>query len=226
MKIRINHAVKLLALAAAMGAASGASAQAAGEWVVKAGINKITPKVKSGVVSAPALPESKADIGADTQPIFTIGRMLTDNISVELDLGLPYKHKIYGAGSLTGTGQLASSEVLPPTVFLQYHLFEPSARIRPYAGVGPTFAYFRKETGSGQLTALLNPGGDPSTFSMKNKWAVSAQLGATMAINAKWFADVNVVKTKLKTSARYSTGQTMDAALDPLSFAVAVGYHF
>eukprot|EP01034_Spumella_vulgaris_P038544 gene38544-47598_t len=135
MKIRIDSAVKVLALAAAMGAASGASAQAAGEWVVKAGINKITPKVKSGNVSAPALPESKADIGADTQPIFTIGRMLTDNISAELDLGLPYKHKIYGAGSLEGTGQLATSEVLPPTAFLQYRLFEPTARIRPYAGV-------------------------------------------------------------------------------------------
>ena len=226
MKIRIDSAVKVLALAAAMGAASGASAQAAGEWVVKAGINKITPKVKSGNVSAPALPESKADIGADTQPIFTIGRMLTDNISAELDLGLPYKHKIYGAGSLEGTGQLATSEVLPPTAFLQYRLFEPTARIRPYAGVGLTYAYFRKETGSGQLTALLNPGGPASTFSMKNKWAASVQLGATMAINAKWFADVNVVKTKLKTTASYSTGQTQEARLDPTAVAVMVGTHF
>ena len=226
MKIRINSAVKVLALAAAMGAAPGASAQAAGEWVVKAGLNKITPKVKSGNVSAPALPESKADIGADTQPVFTIGRMLTDNISAELDLGLPYKHKLYGAGSLEGTGKLATSEVLPPTAFLQYHLFEPAAKVRPYAGIGLTYAYFRKETGSGQLTAVLDPGGPPATFSMKNKWAASFQLGTTVAINAKWFADVNVVKTRLKTSARYSTGQTQDARLDPLAVALSVGYHF
>lgn len=226
MKIRFNSAVKMLALAAAMGAASGASAQAAGEWVVKAGINKITPQVKSGNVSAPALPESKADIGSDTQPIFTIGRMLTDNISAELDLGLPYKHKIYGAGSLEGTGQLATSEVLPPTAFLQYRLFEPTAKIRPYAGIGLTYAYFRKETGSGQLTALLNPGGPASTFSMKNKWAGSLQLGASMAINPKWFADLCVVKTKLKTTASYSTGQTQEARLDPLAVAVMVGTHF
>jgi outer membrane protein len=226
MKIRINTAVKALALAAAMGAASGASAQAAGEWVAKVGLNKITPKVKSGDVTAPALPQSRADIGADTQPVFTIARMLTDNIAVELDLGLPYKHKIYGAGSLEGTGQLASSEVLPPTVFLQYHLFEPSAKFRPYAGLGVTYAYFRSETGSGQLTALLNPGGPPSSFSMKNKWAASAQLGVSMAINEKWFADVNVVKSKLKTTARYSTGQTMEAALDPLAVGITLGYHF
>jgi outer membrane protein len=218
--------MKLLALAAAMGVASGASAQAAGEWVVKVGINKVDPKVKSDVVSAPALPGSKADIGSDTQPIVTVGRMLTDNISAELDLGLPYKHKVYGAGSIEGTGQLATVQVLPPTAFLQYHLFKPDAMFRPYAGLGVTYAYFRKETGSGQLTAVLDPGGPPSTFSMKNKWAASIRLGTSVRINDKWFADVNVVKTRLKTTASYSTGQTMDARLDPLAYGVTVGYHF
>jgi outer membrane protein len=218
--------MKLLALAAAMGVASGASAQAAGEWVVKVGINKVEPKVKSDVVSAPALPGSKADIGSDTQPIFTVGRMLTDNISAELDLGLPYKHKIYGAGSIEGTGQLATAQVLPPTAFIQYHLFKPDAMIRPYVGVGATYAYFRKETGSGQLTSLLDPGGPPTTFSMKNKWAASFRLGTSVRINDKWFADFNVVKTRLKTTANYSTGQTMDARLDPLAIAALVGYHF
>jgi outer membrane protein len=226
MKIRVDSAMKLLALAAAMGAASGASAQAAGEWLLKAGVNKVEPKVKSDVISAPALPGSKIDIGADTQPIFSVGRMLTDNISAELDLSPPYKHKIYGAGLIEGTGQLASSQMLLPTAFLQYHLFKPEAKFRPYAGLGATYAYFRKETGSGQLTALLNPGGPPSTFSMKNKWAASFRLGTSVRINDKWFADVNVVKTRLKTTASYSTGQTMDARLDPLAFGLTVGYHF
>jgi outer membrane protein len=218
--------MKLLALAAAMGVASGASAQAAGEWVLKVGINKVDPKVKSDVVSAPALPGSKADIGSDTQPIVTVGRMLTDNISAELDLGLPYKHKIYGAGSIEGTGKLATVQVLPPTFFLQYHLFKPDAMFRPYAGLGATYAYFRKETGSGQLTSLLDPGGPPTTFSLKNKWAASFRLGTSVRINDKWFADVNVVKTRLKTTASYSTGQTMDARLDPLAYGLTVGYHF
>ena len=226
MKIRINSAVKMLALAAAMAASSGAWAQAAGELTGKVGLNKITPKVKSGNVSAPALPESKADIGADTQPIFAFAYGITDNISVELDLGVPYKHKIYGAGSLEGTGQLASSEVLPPTTFIQYRFFAPDAKIRPYVGLGATYAYFRKETGSAQLTALLNPGGQPATFSMKNRWAASYQLGTAVAINAKWFADVNVIKTKLKTTASYSTGQVQEARLDPLAVSLALGYRF
>lgn len=223
---RINGGVKLLALAAALAVSAGASAQSAGQWMVKAGLNKIEPDVKSGNVTAPALPESKADIGADVQPIFTVGRMLTDNISVELNLGVPYKHKIYGAGSLEGTGALATSEVLPPTVFAQYRLFKPDSVVRPFAGLGLTYAYFRNETGSGQLTALLNPGGPPSTFSMKNKWAATLQLGATVAINQQWFAEVAMIKTKLKTSASYSTGQTMEVRLDPMAFCVGVGYSF
>ncbi len=226
MKKQINSAVKLLALAAALGAASGASAQSAGQWMFKVGLNKIEPDVKSDPVTAPALPNSKADIGADLQPVFTIGRMLTDNISADLHLGVPYKHKIYGAGSLEGTGKLGTSEVLPPTALIQYRFFRPDSKFRPYAGLGVTYAYFRNETGSGQLTALLNPGGPPATFSMKAKWAASVQVGATWSFNERWYADVAMVKTKLKTTASYSTGQTQEARLDPTAASIGIGYKF
>ena len=94
--------IKLLALAAAMTAASAASAQTAGTWLGTLGINKITPKVDSGDISAPALPHTKADVESDTKPRFAIGYMYTDNISAELDLGLPYKHDLIGAGAIQG----------------------------------------------------------------------------------------------------------------------------
>jgi len=226
MKKQINCAVKLLALAAAMGVASGASAQSAGQWVVAVGMNKIEPDVKSEPVSAPALPNSKADIGADTQPIMTIARMLTDNISAEVDLGVPYKHKLYGAGALEGTGKMGTSEVLPPTAFIRYHLFQPNSKIRPYVGLGITYAIFRNETGSGQLTAVLDPGGKPVTYSMKNKWAAGIKIGTTISFKENWFVDVHMAKIKLKTTATYSTGQTQVAALDPTAVAISVGHNF
>jgi len=226
MKKHTNSAVKWLALAAAMGAASGASAQSAGQWMVKVGLNKVVPHVKSEPISAPALPNSLADIGEDVQPVVTIGRMLTDNISAELDLGTPYKHKLYGAGGLQGTGVLATSEVLPPTAFLQYRFLTPDSKFRPYAGLGVTYAMFRHETGSGQLTALLNPGGTPVTFGMKSKWAATAQIGATWAFKENWFADINYAKSKLKTSATFSTGQTQKARLDPSALSIGIGYSF
>ena len=226
MTNRLNKAVKLLALVAAMAAASAASAQTAGSWIGTLGANKITPKVDSGDVSAPALPGTKTAVGSDTQPRFTIAYMYTDNISAELDLGLPYKHDLSGAGAIQGTGKLGTSEVLPPTAFVQYRFLQANALVRPYVGLGITYADFQKETGSGELTALLNPGGPGVTFKLDNKWAASYQIGSTVKINQRWFADVNVIKTMLKTTAHYSTGQTQGVTLNPLAVAVSIGYHF
>lgn len=227
MNNRINTAVKLLALAAAMGAASCASAQSAGNWIATVGVNKITPKVSSGNVSAPALPESKADVDSDTKPILNVAYMFTDSISAELDMGVPYKHTLSGAGSLEGTGKLGTAEVLPPTLFAQYRFLPPNGVFRPYVGLGLTYAYFQKERGSAQLTSILNTGGsEASSFELDNKWAASVQLGASFKFNPKWSASVAVIKTKLKTTAHYSTGQDQDIKLDPLAVSIGVAYTF
>ena len=223
----MKNTVKLLALAAALTVASAASAQqTAGTWLGTLGINKITPKVDSGDVSAPALPGTKADVGSDTKPRFAIAYMLTDNIAAELDLGLPYKHDLIGAGAIQGTGKLGTSEVLPPTAFVQYRFLPANSMFRPYVGLGITYAMFQKETGSGQLTALLNTGGPGTTFKMDDKWAMSYQIGGTVKINEKWFVDATVIKTKLKSTVHFSTGQTQEVRLDPLAVSVSVGYNF
>ncbi|HEU4375532.1 MAG TPA: OmpW family outer membrane protein, partial [Telluria sp.] len=130
MNVRLKSAVTLLAAACAMAVASGASAQSAGQWTAKVGVGKITPKVDSGDVSAPALPGSKVAVSSDTEPVFIFAYGITDNVSAELDLGVPYKHKLYGAGALAGTGQLGTVEALPPAAFLQYRFFEPTAMVR------------------------------------------------------------------------------------------------
>jgi outer membrane protein len=226
MTKRINSAIKLLAMAAALGAASGASAQSQGEWLAKIGVNRISPDVTSGDVTAPSKPGVKAEVGADAKPIFSVGYMFTDHIGTELMLGVPYKHTLYGAGSIQGTGKLGTAEALPPTIFAQYHFFEPNATVRPYAGIGYTYAYFRKETGSAQLTAVLNTGGTPVTYELDAKHAGSLVLGATAKLSELYYADVNVVKTKLKTTAHFSTGQTLDIKLDPLAISVSVGRRF
>lgn len=227
MEFRMQHVAKLAALAAALGFSMGAQAQAAGEYLFKVGVNKINPIVQSGEFTAPTLPGSTADVESDTKPLFSGAYMFTDNLSAELVLGVPYKHKLVGDGMIKGVGTLGTVEALPPTIFGQYRFFQPNAMFRPYLGVGVTYAYFQKETGSSTLTAFLDPGGkSPSTFEMDAKWAVSAQIGATMRINDSWFADVAAVKTKLKTTAHFNTGQSISAKLDPVAVSVAVGYRF
>lgn len=226
MNKTLHTAARLLALAAALSAAGGAAAQAKGDWTVKVGVNKITPKVESGDVSAPALPGTKADIGTDSKPILNLAYFVTDNIAAELDLGVPYRHDLFGAGAIEGTGKLGTADVLPPTLFAQYRFFGANAVFRPYVGVGLTYAYFRRERGSAQLTAVLNTGGPASTFSLEAKWAPSVQLGASYRLNERWSVDGGVIKTKVKTTATYSTGQTQDIRLDPVAVNVGVTFKF
>jgi outer membrane protein len=227
MKVRLNSAVNMLVAAAALVAASGASAQSAGQMTVAVGVNKITPHVESGNITAPALPNSKGDVSSDTQPVLVFDYGITDNITAEVALGTPYKHKLYGAGSIEGVGQLGTVEALPPTAFVQYRFFQPSAMIRPYVGVGVTYAYFQKATGSGKMTALTNPGSStPTTFKIDNKLTYSLQVGTAVNINERWFANVALVKTMLTTDVHFSTGQSQHMKLDPTAAMLSVGYKF
>ena len=226
MKVRMNSVAKTLVAAAALACASGASAQSAGQFTAKFGLNELTPKVVSGDISAPALPGTKADVESDIQPVLIFAYGLTDNISLEAALGTPYKHKIVGAGSIAGTGELGSVEALPPTVFAQYRFFAPTATFRPYIGIGATYAYFMKARGSGKLTALTNPGGDPTTFEIDNKFTYTGQIGVAMNLSERWFADVTVNKSKLRTDVHFSTGQTQHMKLDPVAVVLALGYKF
>ena len=213
-------------LAAALLVAPAAFAQGAGQWAVKLGAARITPQVESGDVSAPALPGTRSDVGPDTRPTFALSYSWTENVVFELHLGLPFRHKIYGTGAVEGVGQLASVKALPPTALVQYRLFEPEARLRPYVGLGATYVYFDDETGSGRLTAMTNIGGPPTTFSIEHKLGAIAAIGLIYNINQRWFADVFASKTWLKTNVAYSSGQTQQITLNPQAVGVSVGYRF
>ena len=227
MKVRFNSVAKVLGVAAALACASTASAQSAGQLTAKVGLNQLTPKVESGNIGAPALPGSKGDVDRDIQPVLVLAYGLTDNISLETALGTPYKHKIYGAGAIAGTGQLGTVEALPATLFAQYRFGAPSATFRPFVGIGATYAYFMKERGSAKMTAITNPGsGIPTTFSIDNKFTYTAQVGMAVNFTEKWFADVTLNTARLRTDVHFSTGQTQHMKLDPVSVILAVGYKF
>ena len=225
MTLRFNSLASVLA-ATALITTQAAFAQSAGQWTAKVGVTKITPKVDSDNVTAPALPGTRSDVGADTEPTFAFSYSFTDNVALQLDLGLPYKHKIYGAGSIVGVGQLATVKVLPPTLSVQYRFFDPQAKLRPYVGLGATYAYFADETGSGQLTAVSDIGGPPTTFSIKNKLAATGEIGLIYNINERYFADVYFSKTWLKTQVSFSSGQTQQMTLNPQAVGISVGYKF
>lgn len=206
-------------------AALPAAAQSAGQWSVKVGENLITPMVHSGDLSGPGLGGVKVDVNSAYAPIVAATYMITDNISTELVLGLPYRHDMVGKGSINGVGKIGDVQQLPPTLFVQYRLLEPTARFRPYVGLGVTYAYFRDAHASSTLVALLGP----TTVDIDAKFGISPQIGATYAINDRWFVDSALVKTYLKTTATLDSSgvkRTIDTKLDPVAFSISVGYKF
>jgi outer membrane protein len=228
----MKYQVKFLTVAvAAMLTAGGVCAQTAGTWMVRAGVTQLAPSVNSSCLSAPDFGDgptgcTKSDVGADTQLSGGITYMYTDHWSVDVPLALPFKHRIIGAGSMAGSGDLGTVQALPVTLFLQYRFLEANAKFRPYVGLGVTYAYFFNEEGSGRLTATTNPGGPPTQLNVDAKFILTPQIGATLALNEKWFIDVFYTKSKLSTTTHMSTGQHMDMDLDPAAYGIAVGYKF
>jgi outer membrane protein len=219
MKTILHCTIAVFALAA-----GAAQAQQAGQWMGRAGVTRISPHVSSGNLTAPSLPGTQADIGADTELSGGITYMVTNNWSVDFPLALPFKHHIVGAGAIAGAGKIGDVKALPITLFGQYRFGAPGAKFRPYLGAGPTYAKFYHERSTGVLSALT--AGSPTTLSVQSKLALSVEAGATMALNERWFLDAMVAKTFLKNRTTLSTGQTLSIRSDPLTLALGVGYRF
>lgn len=220
---------RLLPLALAsllLAGATAAHAQSAGTRMIKLGVNRISPQVDSGNLSAPSVPGTQIDVDSATSAIFTAAYMLNDKWSVEFYAGLPYEHEIVGDGAIKGVGKLGTVKQVSPTLFAQYRFEELGGVLRPYLGLGLTYAYFFGEKGSGTLTAMTNPGGTPTRMSAGAGFGPSAQFGATLSLGPRWFLDAGLIKTYVKSKTTLSTGQTIDVRLDPVSSNLSLGYRF
>lgn len=228
----MKYQLKFIAVAAAALMAGSVCAQSAGTWMVRGGATTVAPVGPSENLSAPSLYIPGTSTGSQTTSASStrlaggITYMLTNNVSLDLPLALPFHHKLSGAGAIEGVGQLGEVQALPMTLFVQYRFLEANAKFRPYVGLGATYAYFFNEQGSGVLTALTNPGGAPTKLSVDSKFILTPEIGATLALDSQWFLDVFYSKARLKTKTTLSTGQTVDAALDPASYGIAIGYKF
>lgn len=226
MKKSVTSALVSAAVGALALAATPAMAQDAGSVLVKFGYNQIIPEVSSGDLSAPSMPGTKIDVKEAGAPILTLTYVYTPNISFELYAGLPYEHDIEGDGAISGVGKIGSTRQVSPTLFAQYRFLEKESTIRPYVGLGLTYGYFYHEEGNATLTALTNPGGTPTLVEVDDAWGITPQIGATVKIDRSWFVDVAVAKAFIKTTAHLSTGQSIEAKLDPLAVNLSVGYRF
>jgi outer membrane protein len=222
MKTFLNVAV---AAAAVLGC-SVAMAQKAGSFSAEVGVTNLKPQNPSGPLSAPAFPNTTSDVTDDTQLTGAVNYSVTDNIVINLPLGLGFKHDIVGSGRAAGFGKIADVRALPITTVAQYRFGSADAMFRPYVGAGVTYAKFYKARGTAALTALTNPGGPPTTLNIGSKFAGTVQLGAVLNFGGNYYANAVYMKTFLSTQTKLSTNQTIDSKLDPDVITLSVGMKF
>ena len=222
--MKTNKTIVWIAGAALLSCAGLAQAQSAGSWLVRAGVTHISPEVSSGDLSAPSFANTKVDVLADTQLSGGITYMVTDHWAVDVPLALPFKHDTVGAGAIAGVGKIGEVKALPMTIFAQYRFLEADAKVRPYVGLGLTYAKFFKERGTAALTG--GTPANPTLLSAESGFGLTPQIGVNIALNDRWFVDLAYYKTFVKTRNTLSTGQHIDVKLNPNVFTVGVGYRF
>ena len=215
----------LLALAT-LAFCGSALAQKAGSFSASIGGTHIAPSVSSGNLTAPSLPNTKVDVNSNSPITGAVNYMVTDNIAAHVPIGFGFKHEITGDGAIKGVGKLIETRALPITLIGQYRFLDANATFRPYLGAGLSYVKFYKETGTGTLTALTNPGGPATGAKFDSKLAPTLQIGGIYNINEKWYLEASYAKTFLKTRATLTTGQTIDVKLDPSAYCLQVGYKF
>ena len=227
MKSKFCFALSAITALTALSFGSAAQAQSQGSWLVRGGITQLAPQVTSGNLSAPSLTGVQTGVSNSTQLSGGITYMLSNSVAIDLPLALPFKHNLYGTGSIAGVGKIGDTKAIPATVMVQYRFGEAGGLFRPYLGLGVTYAKFDSEHSTAALSALT--GGTPlipTRLSIESKLAATLQLGGTYKIDERWFVDGAITKTPLKTRNTLSTGQTLDITLNPVGISLGVGMRF
>ncbi len=230
--MKLKSIAGICALLACTGAAQ--ATEVAGHLLVSAGWLHFMPRDKSGFLTVEGQPQPNT--GASVKRADSLGFSATyfidNNFAGELVLGTPPKFDLKGKGALSQLGQLGSVRQWSPTVLLKYYLFDSSAKLRPYVGIGGTRVWFK----NARITspALENQLGGPTTVSAKNAWSPVFNAGLSYQFQERLFGGVSVSYVPLRTTANLTThteaGKVVSSyaniKINPIVTYLNVGYMF
>ncbi len=197
-----------LVAAAVTGVLAGwtGAAFGAGDWLVRFGGANVSPNDgSSGVVADDAV-----GVDSGTSVFVTAEYMLNPAMGVELLAAWPFSHDI----TLKGSGKIAETDHLPPTLSFNYH-FNTDAGIRPYVGLGLNYTTFFSE----DATAVI------SSIKLDDSWGLAVQAGVDADINDKWYFNAAIRYIDIETTATTNLGK-IDVDIDPYVYQIGVGMRF
>lgn len=196
---------KQIAMAAllAAGSVTGVMAQASGEspWLFR------VRSVHLDSVNKDSTPLGLA-INNKTFGEVDITYFMSKNVAAELVLTTPQKQTVYASGTAIG-----SFKHLPPSLLVQYHFTDVQGS-RPYVGAGINYTRFSHVS--------LPVGVSLDSHS----WGPALQVGLDIPLDKNWSINLDVKKAYIRTDV-YSLGSSVGSLkVDPMLYAVGVGYRF
>jgi outer membrane protein W len=153
---------------------------------------------------------SEAMVGT---PSMSLGYYFTDEMDWVVEaqlLATPLKVDIYGDGPTALNGEkIIKLKMLPPTAVLGRYFGDKKDVIRPFIGVGASYAFFFDVKATDFLNSYVGgmSAGD-TTIKVKNALGVGPFLGLKANVTDDWHISFNIGKLRYKTEATITTNNT------------------
>lgn len=142
-------------------------------------------------------------------PALSLGYYLDDGFNWVAEaflLAAPLKAEVFGVGDNGLSGKkIIDLKLLPPTVVLGRYFGDAKSRIRPFVGMGASYAIFFDVRATEVLNAYQ---GGPTSISVKNALGFGPFFGVKAQMNDDWHFSLNVGKLRYKTEATLVTRDT------------------
>jgi len=201
-----------------------------GDWLLHIRAINVAPNDDSSLIRVDGAGVAGTGVSVNDNPSLDIslGYMFTDNWAVELlaDLSSPHTVSAQGLGGLgvpDGT-DVVDTNVLPPTVFLQYQ-FNPKGKVRPYMGVGLNYTLFFNDDLTNAAQTVLGA----SNLDLDSSVGAAAQFGIDWEMQNNWSFNVDVKYIQIDTEATFDTAigrASVDVDINPTVFGIGFGKTF
>lgn len=201
---------------------------------VEAGIGYAVFPVDSGDLQGPpgsTPPGVRAKI--DDAPILPLiyQRRLDDAWSLVLQAGLPPNLDLRAAGTASALGIVGSSRAWFPGLMASYR-FQLARPFSVHAGAGVHYTFFTDGEVRDNYTRAF--GGTASSVKLDPAFGPLVKLGATWAIDERWYVDFSYNHYWLKTRGTIKTvtpglgeiERKIDIKAEPTIVALTLGYRF
>ncbi len=201
-----------------------ASANQAGDILVRGGLTMITPdSAHSAVLLGGDDSGMTLSVDDNSQLGLNFVYFFDSNWAVEVLAATPFTHDVKLQAGDTET-TLADVTHLPPTVSALYY-FDTNSAFKPYVGAGINYTIFFDE----EFDSAYQDAGF-SNLDLDGSFGLSVQVGVDYEINEKWHINASARYIDIDTDATFSVGgDNIGAAsidIDPMVYSIMVGYKF